>query len=111
MDCARALDELLCSEPAHRCCIFSNVVSEMAHDRVICRVRAHIGRRTMPLMPEPDIAQLCVFEDSPTRVVCMDEYLCLLASQVVDDVPIRSAAEVAEWDGEIPISIEGETAA
>ncbi len=64
----------------------------------------------MPRMPDPDITELDVFEDRPTRVVCMDEYLSLLAALSLD-VPRRVAAEVREWDGEIPISIEGDTAA
>lgn len=64
----------------------------------------------MPRMPNPDITQLDGFEDTPTRVVCTDEYLSLLAALVVE-VAQRAAVDVTPWDGEIPISIEGESAA
>jgi hypothetical protein len=64
----------------------------------------------MPRMPDPDITQIDGFDDTPTRVVCMDEYLSMLAALVVE-VPHSAAVDVTEWDCEIPISIEGESAA
>ena len=68
----------------------------------------------MPAMPDLHIAQLDVFDDAPTRVVCMEEYLSLIADEGALASPGSArcvAADVTEWDGEIPIRVEGESAA